>query len=78
MVMEGAAFVGVGVALLLAAVLLLLRYTTVNTRNAPPKKAGWIPWLGVPLEFGKEPLWYIQKARAEASCTCNLHDGCGW
>ena len=67
---EGAAFVGVGVALVLIFLLLLLRCTGITRPrgNEPPRKAGWIPWLGVALEFGKAPLWYIQKTREEASC----------
>ena len=78
-VMEDAAFAGVGVALLLTVLLLLLRCTVITKKNAPPTKAGWIPWLGVALEFGKEPLRYIQKTRAEASCaTCMIQLTASW
>lgn len=60
----------VGVALILVVLFLLLRFRASPRGNSPPRKAGWIPWFGVALEFGKEPLWYIQKARAEVSfCT---------
>ncbi|KAA0708387.1 24-hydroxycholesterol 7-alpha-hydroxylase [Triplophysa tibetana] len=32
--------------------------------NMPPCIRGWIPWFGAAFEFGKEPLHFIQQARA--------------
>lgn len=33
--------------------------------NPPPCKKGWIPWLGVGLQFGKAPLHYIKSVHDE-------------
>ncbi|XP_003387846.1 PREDICTED: 24-hydroxycholesterol 7-alpha-hydroxylase-like isoform X1 [Amphimedon queenslandica] len=33
--------------------------------NPPPSKKGWIPWLGVGLQFGKAPLYYIKRVHEE-------------
>lgn len=43
------------------------RKVSRSKHNMPPSKAGWIPWVGVAIEFGKEPLNYIEKARKEVS-----------
>lgn len=40
----------------------------------PPARSGWIPWLGVAIPFGKEPLKYLQRCRDEVSSPAHLLD----
>ncbi|XP_071957038.1 24-hydroxycholesterol 7-alpha-hydroxylase-like [Antedon mediterranea] len=35
----------------------------LNRRNSPPTISGWIPWMGVGVEFGVTPLRYINNAK---------------
>ena len=66
----------VALASVLAAVVGLTLFATVswlvksNLRGKarlPPVKSGWIPWVGCAIQFGKEPLWFIQQTRKEVS-----------
>ncbi|XP_033113228.1 24-hydroxycholesterol 7-alpha-hydroxylase-like [Anneissia japonica] len=46
--------------------IIFVRYVVLkkmNRRNCPPTISGWIPWMGVGVEFGKAPLTYIECAR---------------
>lgn len=52
-----------GAVLLLAVLWRLLR--AKPSGRLPPVKDGWIPWLGCAVEFGKEPLFFVQKAQKE-------------
>ena len=52
-----------GAVLLLAVLWRLLR--AKPSGPFPPVKDGWIPWLGCAIEFGKEPLFFVQKAQKE-------------
>ncbi|XP_023575034.1 24-hydroxycholesterol 7-alpha-hydroxylase isoform X2 [Octodon degus] len=51
-------------AALLAGVALLLVLRRRGSRR-PPCTAGWIPWVGAGLRFGKAPLEFIEQARAQ-------------
>ena len=31
--------------------------------NQPPCYSGWLPYIGCAIEFGKAPLWFIEKSR---------------
>lgn len=42
-------------------------FRSSDKSNMPPSKTGWIPWVGVAIEFGKEPLNYIEKTRREVN-----------
>jgi len=33
----------------------------------PPCIGYWLPWIGCALEFGKEPLYFIERARRKVS-----------
>ena len=50
-------------------ILLVIVKLTIFKRgsNLPPARTGWIPWIGVAVPFGKEPLYYIEKTRREVS-----------
>ena len=63
--MEAVVGLVVGVLLFLLAIVKL----TILKRgsNLPPARTGWIPWVGVAVPFGKEPLNYIEKTRREVS-----------
>jgi len=37
-------------------------------KNEPPCLGYWKPWIGCALEFGKEPLYFIERARRKVSC----------
>lgn len=60
-----------GAVLLLAVLWRLLR--AKPSGRLPPVKDGWIPWLGCAIEFGKEPLFFVQKAQKEVRGVANLH-----
>jgi len=32
-------------------------------KSQPPCLGYWIPWIGCAVEFGKEPLYFIERAR---------------
>lgn len=38
-------------------------------RGAPPAKEGWLPWLGVAIQFGKAPLDYIEESHIQVYIT---------
>lgn len=59
----------VGLVLVVALVLLVIAKLTIfkSEANLPPAKRGLIPWVGVAIPFGKEPLYYIEKTRREVS-----------
>uniref|UniRef100_A0A2K5F6L4 24-hydroxycholesterol 7-alpha-hydroxylase n=1 Tax=Aotus nancymaae TaxID=37293 RepID=A0A2K5F6L4_AOTNA len=50
------------VIIILGCLALFLLLQRKNFRR-PPCIKGWIPWIGVGLEFGKAPLEFIEKAR---------------
>ncbi|XP_037586081.1 24-hydroxycholesterol 7-alpha-hydroxylase isoform X2 [Cebus imitator] len=50
------------VIIILGCLALFLLLQRKNLRR-PPCIKGWIPWIGVGLEFGKAPLEFIEKAR---------------
>ncbi|EHB10898.1 24-hydroxycholesterol 7-alpha-hydroxylase [Heterocephalus glaber] len=52
------------VAALLTGVVLLVVLRRRGPRR-PPCAAGWIPWVGAGLRFGKAPLEFIEQARAQ-------------
>lgn len=45
--------------------------TCKHTSNAPgrlpPVQSGWLPWIGCAVDFGREPLYYIDRTRKKAS-----------
>ena len=36
-------------------------------RRRPPCLGYWQPWIGCAVEFGKEPLYFIERARRKVS-----------
>ena len=44
------------------------RRQLIASRNLPPCYSGWIPFLGCAVEFGKEPLNFIEKMRQQVNC----------
>lgn len=34
-----------------------------NGTRLPPVQSGWLPWVGCAVEFGREPLFYINRTR---------------
>ncbi|KAL8619018.1 hypothetical protein ACOMHN_020716 [Nucella lapillus] len=41
-------------------------------KNLPPLYAGWIPWVGCALEFGKAPVHFIEQKRKELGSVYTL------
>lgn len=65
-VMEGWWYViSVSVVTVLPLVWWLLQGRGNSRGRLPPRKSGWLPWLGVAIEFGKAPLHYIYQAHKE-------------
>eukprot|EP00731_Ephydatia_muelleri_P030117 Em0021g640a len=56
-------------------ILLVIVKLTIFKRgsNLPPARTGWIPWIGVAVPFGKEPLYYIEKTRRELGDIFTIH-----
>ena len=44
------------------------RRQLIASLNLPPCYSGWIPFLGCAVEFGKEPLNFIEKMRQQVNC----------
>lgn len=38
-----------------------------RTDRFPPVRSGWLPWLGCALEFGREPLNFINRTKDEVT-----------
>ena len=45
----------------------LYRLKTREKFHSPPLQSGFIPWFGVAVEFGKEPLHYVEKTRQKVA-----------
>ncbi|XP_013405648.2 24-hydroxycholesterol 7-alpha-hydroxylase-like [Lingula anatina] len=45
--------------------LVLYLWSRRKSSTDPPILKGWVPWLGCAVEFGKAPLWFIQKAKCK-------------
>lgn len=45
------------------------RRQLIASLNLPPCYSGWIPFLGCAVEFGKEPLRFIEKMRKKVNLT---------
>lgn len=43
----------------------LWRQKKTLEKNYPPLHAGWIPWVGCAVEFGREPVFFIDTKRKE-------------
>ena len=42
-------------------------------KSQPPCVGYWQPWIGCALQFGKEPLYFIERARTKvSSLVCSL------
>lgn len=53
-----------GVALaLLPMTLRLIKAQYVHKEGEPPLISGWIPYMGVAIEYGKEPGKYLERMR---------------
>lgn len=39
-------------------------------KSQPPCLGYWQPWIGCAVEFGKEPLYFIERARRKVSYLC--------
>ena len=59
------AVLGLAVATTLVLLLIAKMATFRREAGVPPAKRGWIPWVGVAIQFGKEPLHYIEKTKRE-------------
>lgn len=42
-------------------------------QDLPPERSGWLPWLGCAVDFGKAPLFFIQKTRKEVGSLIGSH-----
>jgi len=53
--------------LLLACLVAFMVFITgmkvIKQKNQPPCLGYWRPWIGCAVEFGREPLYFIEKAR---------------
>ena len=43
----------------------IVYFKTRRPSSYPPVCKGWIPWLGCAVEFGKQPLDFIEQKRKE-------------
>lgn len=44
-----------------------------GTDRFPPVRSGWLPWLGCALEFGREPLNFINRTKDELGHVFTIH-----
>ena len=73
-IMEVILFTTFCIVLAIPVIIIILRQREGRRKNLPPLKSGWIPWIGVAFDFGKEPLFYIHTTRKEACIIYNY--GC--
>ena len=55
--------------------IILISFVYLLSRKAnkyPPICKGWIPWLGCAIEFGKQPLDFIEQKRKEVHCRAKV------
>ena len=64
-------------ACLVAIIASIICIEVFKQQNRPPCLGFWQPWIGCALEFGKEPLYFIESARRKVSyfilCTIIIH-----
>lgn len=55
-----------GAPLLLYAMWRLWNMHKRSNAQHPPVQSGWLPWIGCAVDFGREPLYYIDRTRKKA------------
>ena len=62
-----------GAPLVLYALWRLYNWYILGGARLPPVQSGWLPWVGCAMEFGREPLFFIDRTRRKVGCTLHLH-----